>query len=326
MANLEENQKSKILIQPKRNDTLTQIFHIKGDRPIIKKYPDMDVARATPEAELMRARRDLIQAENELKEKWKEQEIKKIDINQQWSDLRNKENSLRQSFIEYNKLVKENREKRERAEKKISDEEERQKLREKEILDLKKNIEKFSEARDKMKNYVNDYKIYQNYLEKVVNETNEFQSIPEIFNRYETLIEAKELLSENQDKSLAILEEASKNMHEMTQTKTNMLMDLSNELAQLQGRYDRAKALAIRWETIVARIKASAAVKNSELTQMRACCWNLYSQICKRKGIAIELDPNDYEQQLLQIKRTILEVKRIIKVAKKKATKPIKRE
>lgn len=112
----------------------------------------------------------------------------------------------------------------------------------------------------------------------------------------------------------------------MTQTKTNMLMDLSNELAQLQGRYDRAKALAIRWETIVARIKASAAVKNSELTQMRASCWNLYLQICKRKGIAIELDPNDYEQQLLQIKRTTLEVKRIIKAAKKKATKPIKGE
>lgn len=112
----------------------------------------------------------------------------------------------------------------------------------------------------------------------------------------------------------------------MTQTKTNMLMDLSNELAQLQGRYDRAKALAIRWETIVAIIKAATAVKQSELTQIRSSCYNLYLQICKRKGITSELEPTDYEHQLLEIKRTILEMKRIVKAVKKKAAKPIKRE
>lgn len=63
-----------------------------------------------------------------------------------------------------------------------------------------------------MKYYVNEYKMYQNYLERVVNETDEFESIPAIFNRYETLMEAKEQLAEKQDKSLGILEEASKNM------------------------------------------------------------------------------------------------------------------
>ena len=103
----------------------------------------------------------------------------------------------------------------------------------------------------------------------------------------------------------------------MTQTKSKMLMGLSNELAQLQARYDRAKALAIRWETIVDRIKSSAATKNLELTQMRSCCWNIYLQICKRKGVPIEVHHDDYEQQLLHIKRTILELKRIIKIVTK---------
>lgn len=60
---------------------------------------------------------------------------------------------------------------------------------------------------DKIQQYVNEYKKYQNYLEKVVHETNEFQSINEIFNRYETLIEARIALSEYQDKNLQLLEE-----------------------------------------------------------------------------------------------------------------------
>ena len=59
----------------------------------------------------------------------------------------------------------------------------------------------------KMKEHVGEYKKYQNYLERVIVETGEFQSIAEIFNRYETLIEARSLLSEHQDKNLQTLEE-----------------------------------------------------------------------------------------------------------------------
>ena len=103
-------------------------------------------------------------------------------------------------------------------------------------------------------------------------------------------------------------------------------MNLSNELAQLQGRYDRTKALCIKWETIVARIKAAAAEQSLELTQIRYSCWNIYLQICKRKRIPIEVDRNDVEQQLVQIKRTILELKRITKAAKKRAIKASREE
>lgn len=62
-------------------------------------------------------------------------------------------------------------------------------------------------SRDKMERYVGEYRKYQNYLELVVNETGEFQSINEIFNRYETLIEARQALSDHQDKNLQLLEE-----------------------------------------------------------------------------------------------------------------------
>lgn len=106
--------------------------------------------------------------------------------------------------------------------------------------------------------------------------------------------------------------------HRLAEVKSQMLMELNNKLAQLQARHERAKAQALKWETIVSRIKEIAAAKNLELTQAKACCWNIYQQICKRKELPIEVTSEDVEQQLVHIKRTILELKRIIKVVKKK--------
>lgn len=104
----------------------------------------------------------------------------------------------------------------------------------------------------------------------------------------------------------------------MTEVKSQVLMGLNNKVVQLQARYDRAKAQALKWETMVSKIKETAAAKNLELTQVKACCWNMYQQICKRKEIPVKVSSEDVEQQLVQIKRTILELKRIIKTVKKK--------
>lgn len=106
--------------------------------------------------------------------------------------------------------------------------------------------------------------------------------------------------------------------HHLTEVKTQVLMGLNNKLAELQARYDQAKAQALKWETIVSKIKETAAAKNLELTQVKACCWNIYQQICKKKDIPVKVSSEDVEQQLIHIKRTILELKRIIKTVKKK--------
>lgn len=106
--------------------------------------------------------------------------------------------------------------------------------------------------------------------------------------------------------------------HHLTETKTQILMGLNNKLVQLQARYDKAKAQALKWENIVSKIKETAAIKNLELTQVKNCCWNIYQQICKRKEIPIKVSSDDIEQQLTHIKRTILELRRIIKTVKKR--------
>ncbi|XP_024885594.1 coiled-coil domain-containing protein 42 homolog [Temnothorax curvispinosus] len=284
----------------------------------VRKYPEWDKARVCPATDVIRARRELTQVEEILKEKRAEQEIKRKYMDEQWEEARKQQLQLRQSFVKFNTLVKENVEKRERAEQKIKEENERQEKYKQEIEELEQKLRYMRDVRDKMQRYVGEYRKYQNYLDRVVNETNEFQSINEIFNRYETLVEARQALSDHQDRNLQMLEDKGTEIHHLTEVKTQVLMGLNNKLAQLQARYDRAKAQELKWETIVSKIKETAATKNLELTQVKACCWNIYQQICKRKEIPVKVSSEDVEQQLIHIKRTILELKRIIKTVKKK--------
>lgn len=72
---------------------------------------------------------------------------------------------------------------------------------------LGENLNYITGIRDKMQKYVKEYKQAQNYLEHVVHETGEFKSITDILNRYDSLLEARQTLSEHQDKSLKALEE-----------------------------------------------------------------------------------------------------------------------
>lgn len=63
-----------------------------------------------------------------------------------------------------------------------------------------------------MQKHVKEYKMYQNYLETVVNESEEFQSLADIFNRYESLVESRLDLAQHQDQSLEALEIAGSEM------------------------------------------------------------------------------------------------------------------
>ncbi|XP_076760597.1 coiled-coil domain-containing protein 42 homolog [Xylocopa sonorina] len=324
MAAIQEEVKDFIrraVITTDPQKAVMEYFLSKQEDRNIKKYPEWDKPRINPALEVVRARCELARAEEILHAKWVDQEKKRNVMNEQWNEMRHQELLLRESFIKLNKFVRENQEKRDRAEAKIKEECERQMTRQKEIDELSEKLAHMNEIRGKMKKYVEEYKKYQNYLDRVVSETGEFHSISEIFNRYETLIGARMMLSEHEDKNLAILEERGTEIHHMTEFKSQRLMGLNNKLAQLQARRDKADAQARKWETIVAEIKVTAAEKNLEHTQVKTCCWNLYQQICKRKSIPVTVSKDDVEHQLDHIKRTILELKRIIKVAKKRAVK-----
>lgn len=327
MAPIEEGIKNfvrRAVITTDPQKAFTEFLLSKQEERNVKKYPEWDKPRNFPASQVVRAHCDLAKVEEKLHAKWAEWEKHQEHLNKKWEEIRSQELILRESFIKFNRFVRENHDKRDRAKLKIKEERERQRIRQNEVEELIDKLCYLKDVREKMKKHVGLYKKYQTYLERVLVETGEFQSIGEIFNRYETLIEARSILSDQQNKNLATLEETGVEIYHMTEIKTQKFMGLNTKLAQLQGRRDRAEAKALKWEMIVSRIKASIAEKNLKHTQVKTCCWNLYQQICKRKGIPVTVSKEDVEQQLDHIKRTILELKRIIKVAKKWTAKEVR--
>lgn len=202
----------------------------------IRKYPEWDKPRVYPAFEVVRARCELEKTEARLHAKWLEQQKKRKFMDEQWEQMRRQELILRESFIKFNRFVKENQEKRDRADIKVKEERERQTIRQEEVIyhknliknyylynsiniilfirkhifqikQINENLKHMYDVRDRMKKHVQEYQKYSHYLDRVIAETGEFQSIADIFNRYETLIEARSVLTEHQDKNLHLLEE-----------------------------------------------------------------------------------------------------------------------
>lgn len=99
------------------------------------------------------------------------------------------------------------------------------------------------------------------------------------------------------------------------------MMGLNNKLAELQNRYEKAKSKSTYWCEIVNKVKGKAARQLLQIDHVQESCWGLYLQMCTRKEVETELEKTNIEEQLLFIKRTILEFKRIMKIAEKKTLK-----
>ncbi|KAK5638098.1 hypothetical protein RI129_012393 [Pyrocoelia pectoralis] len=289
-------------------EAVREYLHSKAFNSVIKKCPEWDVARNDPNGELVLQKRELYNAEVRLENKKVKAIKQREEINKLWSDLEEKENTLRSNFIKFNRFVKENQEKRERAERKSTEAHGIFEKRETEIEDLESRYKIMSEVKATMERNIKDHLMYENFLLRVTKAYPMFRTYESILDRYEALAEARKVLADRQEEDLNTLEEAK-------------VMGLYNLMADLQVRYEAAKSKALQWETMVARINNTLKSKLEELQDVRQASWTLYLAMCSRKEIESTLSEDDVENQLLFIKTTMGELKRITRIAQRRANR-----
>nr|CAD7207235.1 unnamed protein product [Timema douglasi] len=180
------------------------------------KKPEWDVARVSPSCKVVLARRELDAADCRLAEKRKEQSKQRALLDKQWEDLAEKEKALRASFTRFHSFLTENELKRERASKKLQEELSLQKHRDLDIDAMKETINKLDHIKKNMDQHVTDYKIYEDFLKKVVT-VSKFNSIHEVLNRYETLVATRDELAARQKRDLTALESERSEMAHLSQ-------------------------------------------------------------------------------------------------------------
>ncbi|XP_075983692.1 coiled-coil domain-containing protein 42 homolog [Anticarsia gemmatalis] len=286
---------------------------------MVQKYPVWDVARPTPQVLMEQARRDLMEADEELAQKRLEEKKNRELMDDKWDDLRKKEMLLKESFISFNKFIRENQEKRDRAERKMAADNEVLERKTKETEAMRKRVDEMEEVKQLMEQQVKDYTIYEDYLMSVVHNYPEFKQPLDVLNRYEALAAAKSTLAERQERDLEMLEEARQEIAALTEEKKLFIMGLNNTLANLRWRYDKIRNRVIKWELALNRLKETAARRHVELCHVRSAIWSLYVKICKHKGLTIDIATDDFEQQLVVIMRALLELRRIYRIAQRRS-------
>lgn len=245
------------------------------------KMPERDEKHVSPATRLLEKRRETAEVEHALSAQKEEFSMKMEGLSQRRQELERKEQALKQSLAKFDRFLKENDSKKSRALKKAKDERNMIKQKEGEITNLQTECSTLEKERDRFKKRLEKYTIYQSYLERVLELSDEFSDLTEIMKRYDTLIATHTDLLCREQKNQETMEREKQKFNKFIEDKNTEILHYNNQLAQLQTRLDRAQSEAVHWESKWTHIQNTAAKKTLLLGRIKIATHNLYQLVLK---------------------------------------------
>ncbi|XP_021094007.1 coiled-coil domain-containing protein 42 isoform X2 [Heterocephalus glaber] len=215
----------------------------------------------------------------------------------------------------------ENDQKRIRALKKANKERELKRHHLRELTKAKQDMAALQLEHQQLSNKLQDYSIFNQYLEKVV-ENSEFEEIHEVIGRYKTLVSMHHDLMQSTREGQEKIERAKTRLARYMEEKDNEILQHNNELARLQMRFDRARSDVIVWESRWAHIQNTAAKKTLLLGTIKMATLNLFQVVSKQLKEATQVSLEDTHKQLDMIQQFIQNLSDIWAEVKKKNQPP----
>ncbi|XP_075234134.1 uncharacterized protein LOC142331970 [Lycorma delicatula] len=314
---------AKMNLKPEKGESTKDYLIMIRETNDLKAKPQWDTSKNTLTLSMIKARKNVITAQNLLEDKQKEFKKYCKERDEEIKEITEKENKLRESFEFFDGFVRENIEKRVRAEEKIKKEkEEREKIND-EINKVKERLVHLNQLKNGMIKATEENKIFENYLIEVGKALPEvFSSDPEmIIERYELLKEVSDELSRLQWQHIESLQEISNKIDEETERRSEQLIDLNNLLTDLYSRRQVAGREVWRWKCVLKRVQIAAAESALETEQAQTACDDLYSQVCREMGGPADSPiQEDNSKKLHVILDRILELRSILKKANERAS------
>lgn len=245
------------------------------------KMPERDEKHVSPATRLLEKRRETAEVEHALSAQKEEFSMKMEGLAQRRQELERKEQQLKQSLQKFDRFLKENDSKKSRALKKAMDERVMIKQKESSIEELKGECKDLELERDRYKKRLEKYIIYQDYLERVLELSDEFSELREVMARYDTLIATHSDLMTREQKNQEIMEREKHKFHKFMEDKNTEILHCNNQLAQLQTRLDKAQSEAVHWESKWTHIQNTAAKKTLLLGRIKIATHNLYQLVAR---------------------------------------------
>ncbi|EDO39885.1 predicted protein [Nematostella vectensis] len=280
---------------------LEEYFRTTFEDKLLVKMPEREDDHLTPATRLLEKRREMSEVEQALGAQKEEFQMKMESLQQRREELERKEYQLRESLLKFDKFLKENDSKRARALKKAQEERDMRRAKDCEIARLKEDTSGLMKGRDKVQHRLEKYIIYQQYLEKVLENAEEFQEIREIIARYDTLTATHQDLLERELKNQEKYEKEKARLIKFTEEKNNEILNYNNQLANLQTKLEKTQSVAVKWESQWTHIKNTAAKKTLLLGRIKMATHNLFMLVNRHLGQTGMVDMTDKQLDKIQV-------------------------
>ncbi|XP_037079391.1 coiled-coil domain-containing protein 42 homolog [Pollicipes pollicipes] len=274
---------------------LEDYFRIRFENKIAirPRREDCHLAAAT---RLLARKQELSEVEGALGRRKTWYQLRMQEISDERAILEEREKGLKTSLLKFDKFLKENDSKRHRALKKVEEEQGLQLSKDREIAKLTEDLQELNEFKGLTQETVDRNKLFQDFMEKAVEATEEYEEVHDVMNRYDILSVTKEYLMRREQGNQDLVEDAKLELIQYSEDRNTEILGLNNRLSELQSRYDKAQQAVITWENTWTRIKNTAAKKTLLLGQVKMAIHNLY-QLCNRYRLSAEevtacYDPN----------------------------------
>lgn len=226
-----------------------------------------------------------------------------------------KEKLLEESTKKYEKYFQKNELKLTQANKKIEEETVNENKLSNDITSLSNEIQFLQQKEIKLNQQIQNYQVYQEFVRRVVDSSGgEFNTVNDVINRFEIL---KTILKELSDQEKLLNEEIAKERIQMMQyieEKSNEMLKINNDIAELQRNVDHAVNEALKWESKWNHLKKTMMTKSREKSRIKMTVRNLFNIIIKHQNL--DFYTEDTMQQLEKIQEFIVDWKEVVEELK----------
>nr|DBA22827.1 TPA: hypothetical protein GDO54_013822 [Pyxicephalus adspersus] len=281
---------------------LREYFRAAFEDKLLVRMPDREDDFLTPATRLLEKKREMTEVEQALNTQKEEFQMKTESLQQRCAELEHKEEKLKDSLFKFDKFLKENDSKRKRALRKAAEERQLAAQKEREAIRLQAENKQLQAFKERLVRRQEKSSIYQNYLQRVLERTEEFQEVQEMIDRFNTLMATQDKLLkrelEHQEKAE---KEKARLLHYQEEARSQIL-ELNNQMADLQDEFERARAVVLEWESRWAQIQNTAAENTLRLGRIRMATLNLFQTITKQMHIKSDISIEDTESQLEKVR------------------------
>ncbi|XP_042297446.1 cilia- and flagella-associated protein 73 isoform X2 [Sceloporus undulatus] len=247
---------------------------------------------------LLEKRRELAAVEQALVAKKEEFQGKMEELQERREELERKEGQLKQAILKFDKFLKESDAKRSRALRKASQEQLQAAQRGAEAERLQAEIARLVTAREKLQHRLAAHKAFPEYLQKVLEKTGQFEDIPDLIARFQTLMATQATLAQRELVAREAVEEEHACLQQYIEESSNQILQQNNQVAELQSQLDQIRTKVLELESNWICIQNTAANKTLELGKVKLAILNLFQMVAKYRKLPADVPPDDTEAQL----------------------------